>query len=186
MKSMQKEDKKAQGLSINAIILIVLGILILVVLILGFAMGWDKIVPWINPSNNIQEISEACSLKCGLSAKYDFCSQSREIKLDKDIAESLGIEREFRMSCVDLSEKYPSLGIEACEDLCDPLCSQVIVSDNTDPTIPISKPAVLCLRNTFDVLKYDNVSTAVRDNNATHYCTNRSLAAPSTNPCEIV
>ena len=77
-----KMDKKAQGLSISTIILIILGVAVLVILILGFALGWDKIVPWINPSNNIAQVIQQCDIACtqGESNTYDYCFKERTIK----------------------------------------------------------------------------------------------------------
>ena len=40
-------NKRGQGLSTNAIILIVLGVVVLVVLIGGFTIGWGQMAPWI-------------------------------------------------------------------------------------------------------------------------------------------
>ena len=46
-------NKKGQGLSINAIILIVLGIVVLVFLILGFALGWGNLRDKVFSSNKV-------------------------------------------------------------------------------------------------------------------------------------
>ena len=71
--------KKAQGLSINAIILIVLGLAVLVILALGFMLGWNKIVPWFGEKNNVDTISKSCETACGSENLYNYCSVKREI-----------------------------------------------------------------------------------------------------------
>lgn len=71
-------DKRGQGLSVNAIILIILGIVVLAVLILGFTIGWAKIVPWIS-SNNVQSITTQCEVACSTGSTYDYCTQTREL-----------------------------------------------------------------------------------------------------------
>ena len=72
-------NKKAQGLSINAIILIVLGLAVLVILALGFMLGWNKIVPWFGEKNNVDTISKSCETACGSENKFNYCSVKREI-----------------------------------------------------------------------------------------------------------
>ena len=53
------KNKKAQGLSTNAIVLIILGIIFLVVLIIGFSFGWEKIAPWL-PQDEFNIIKDEC------------------------------------------------------------------------------------------------------------------------------
>ncbi|MBS3086721.1 hypothetical protein J4422_03400 [Candidatus Pacearchaeota archaeon] len=72
------KDIKGQGLSVNAIILIILGLVVLVILILGFTVGWNKIFPFVK-SNNVQNIVTACETACTTGAKYDYCTVQREV-----------------------------------------------------------------------------------------------------------
>lgn len=72
------ENKRGQGLSTNAIILIILGIVILVVLVVGFAMGWDKLAPWLS-KENVGEIATGCNVACNTGGEYAFCSQARKL-----------------------------------------------------------------------------------------------------------
>lgn len=73
------QNKRGQGMSTNAIILIILGIVVLVVLILGFTMGWDKIAPWLS-GNNVDTIVTACEASCTIGSQYDFCTLQRNLK----------------------------------------------------------------------------------------------------------
>ena len=102
-------NKKAQGLSTNAIILIVLGVIVLVVLVVGFLAGWDKIASWIKPSNNVKTIVDACSMACSTNSVYDYCNVTREVK---------GVDalKAQKLPCKDLVNK--SIGVVACPNLC--------------------------------------------------------------------
>ena len=77
-----KMNKRGQGLSVNAIIMIVLGVVVLAVLILGFTMGWKNIAPWIGAGNNVDNIVTACSVAGNTQSKYDFCTVKRELKTE--------------------------------------------------------------------------------------------------------
>lgn len=75
------QNKRGQGLSTNAIILIVLGIVVLAVLVIGFTMGWGKIAPWISTSN-VDTIATQCSVACSTGSTYDYCDVERELKFE--------------------------------------------------------------------------------------------------------
>lgn len=106
------QNKRGQGLSTNAIILIVLGVLVLVILIAGFTLGWGKIAPWIKTESNVGQISQACQLACSTLAKYNYCSVGRELFTEEGTEEDV--------SCYFLSEKRTKYGIEKCPAIsCD-------------------------------------------------------------------
>ncbi len=104
-------NKRGQGLSTNAIILIVLGVIVLVVLIVGFIAGWDKIAPWIKPSNNVDEIVKACGMACTMESVYDFCNMKREL-VDED-------KNKIEKTCAEFSliTKYAKYGIAKCNGI---------------------------------------------------------------------
>jgi hypothetical protein len=106
-------NKRGQGLSTNAIILIILGIVILVVLIVGFAMGWDRIAPWLS-RENVDEVVNGCNVACNTQAEYAFCSQPREL-VDAEKNEYKDITC-HALSTLDETEKY---GIEECDLDCE-------------------------------------------------------------------
>jgi len=102
-------NKKGQGLSTNAIILIILGIVILVVLILGFTIGWNKFLPFIQSGNNVQNIKTSCDTACATSSKFDFCETPRIVKD--------GVNDEFEATCDGLADAAyadRNYGIESC------------------------------------------------------------------------
>src|SRR3989338_4712835 len=85
---MQKRmNKKAQDLSIGTLILIVLGIIVLVPLILGFALGWENLWEKINifgGSTSIGDVATACNLAITTQDKYSFCNDFAKIKVNNE------------------------------------------------------------------------------------------------------
>ena len=103
------QNKRGQGLSTNAIILIVLGIFVLAILILGFTLGWGKLAPWINKPN-VGDVVTSCNIACSTSNQYDFCSVNKTVKD--------GSNDEFEDTCFNLwnDTKYKdrNYGIQEC------------------------------------------------------------------------
>jgi len=102
------ENKRGQGMSTNAIILIILGIVVLVVLILGFTMGWKKIAPWMS-SNNVDDIVTACEASCSTSGVFDFCMVGRDLK-----AEDTKLKE---VTCNYLSKNQTVYGVSKCPSI---------------------------------------------------------------------
>ena len=75
------KSKRGQGLSVNMIILIVLGVAVLAVLIVGFTVGWSKLNPFLS-ANNVNTIVTSCKVACETRSLYDFCTAPRELKAD--------------------------------------------------------------------------------------------------------
>ena len=78
---LKRVNKKAQGLSTNAIILIILGVVVLAVLIIGFTIGWGNLAPWIS-TDNVDTIIQQCSVACSTNSVNDFCVKERTLKQD--------------------------------------------------------------------------------------------------------
>jgi len=104
-------DKKGQGLSVTTLILVVIGVLILVMLIAGFSLGWSKIFPFLSSPNNVQSVVETCRTKCSFEAQYDFCTQPREINFEGEPVEDIVSGQEY--TCDKLSE-VEVFGVEKC------------------------------------------------------------------------
>lgn len=81
-------------MSTSTIILLIIGIVVLVVLILGFTMGWNKVLPWLS-TNNVDTISNACATACATGGEYEFCSVPREVKD--------GVNDKFSATCYELA-----------------------------------------------------------------------------------
>ena len=102
-------NTKGQGLSVNAIILIILGIVVLAILILGFTIGFDRLLPFVQ-KNNIDNIQAACSIACSTQNQFDFCSVQRNV--------NDGSREEFPTNCYDLATNSSydgrNYGIDEC------------------------------------------------------------------------
>ena len=104
--------KRGQELSTNTIIIIILAIIVLVVVAYRFAVGFDKLNPFIQ-GNNVKDVQSACAVACATQSTYDYCSVSRELK-NGTIT--------FTDSCSNFSSKteYAVYSIEACTTITCP------------------------------------------------------------------
>ena len=120
------KNRRGQGLSTNAIILIVLGVIVLVILAIGFYAGWGKIAPWINPDNNVKDIVQACNMACATESVYDFCTVERELK---DIEGKSAKENCAIFSTINDYGKY---GVQKCHSInCEIQCDQIKIGTRT-------------------------------------------------------
>lgn len=76
------QGKRGQGLSVNAIILIILGVVVLALLIFGFTVGFKGLTDKIAPSNNVNAVVTSCSAACSTNDIYEFCSLEKTLKAD--------------------------------------------------------------------------------------------------------
>jgi hypothetical protein len=80
------KNKRGQDLSIGTLILIVLGIVVLVLLILGFSMGWGNLWEKINifggGGSSIETVISACNLAITSNSHYSYCEDFKKIKID--------------------------------------------------------------------------------------------------------
>ncbi len=112
------KSKRGQGLSTNAIILIILGVVVLVVLIVGFTVGWNKLLPFVS-TNNVENIKTGCTLACTTGNVYDFCTQSRTLKADDPNLP----DGKATSNCFDFSNpegQYVRFGIGSCPSITCP------------------------------------------------------------------
>lgn len=107
-------NKGGQGLQISTIILVVLGVAVLVLLIFGFVVGWQKLLPWIS-TNNVESIVSQCQAACGTNDAYGFCTLSRTLKAD-DLTVNGAKVNEASGTCKDFSTKsdFANYKIAAC------------------------------------------------------------------------
>lgn len=107
-----KMNKKAQGMSTSTIVLLILGLIILVVLVLGFTMGWNKLAPWIK-SDNIDQIKSNCNIACTTNSEYEFCTKNQTV--------NDGENAKFTDTCYKLASDSKYLdrfyGIESCPNI---------------------------------------------------------------------
>jgi hypothetical protein len=118
------KNQRGQGLSTNAIILIILGVVILVVLIIGFTMGWSNIAPWLS-GDNVNTIANQCEASCSTQSSYDYCTKQRELKASDLPVDTNGKrQKSVTMSCFEFSvlPGYGDYGIKDCPGLsCSPV-----------------------------------------------------------------
>ncbi len=107
-------NKKGQGMSISTIILLILGIIILVILVLGFSVGWNKLLPWVS-SNNVNTIVTQCGVSCVQVSAYDFCSKGFELTSDATTIKNV--------TCNFLAKNQTQYGVALCSGLS---CSDMV------------------------------------------------------------
>lgn len=107
-------NKRGQGLSTNAIILIILGIVVLAVLVAGFTIGWSSFVSYV-PSNNVNAVVTQCGIACSTDNTYDYCIESRTLKA----SELPNGEKEVTENCnfFATEEDYRNYGIATCSSI---------------------------------------------------------------------
>ena len=104
-------NKRGQGLSVNAIILIVLGVVVLAVLIAGFALGWKNIAPWLGGGNNVDTLVTTCGVACSTNSQFGFCIDKRDLKAGDDSIKDV--------TCNYLAEEQKKYGVASCGNICD-------------------------------------------------------------------
>jgi hypothetical protein len=117
------DNKRGQGMSTSTIILLILGVVVLVVLILGFTMGWQKIAPFLSKTN-VDDVVTSCQAACTLGSTYDFCSAPRELR-DAE-------KNEFKSTCEVYSNlpEFRKYGVTPCQIDCNLECNQIVMGEN--------------------------------------------------------
>ncbi len=102
-------NNRGQGMSTSTIVLLILGLIILVVLALGFFMAWNKLAPWLE-KNNIDQVKANCNIACSTGSQYDFCAKNQTV--------NDGNNKKFDETCYGLATKQEYLdrfyGIASC------------------------------------------------------------------------
>ena len=103
------KNKKGAELAIGTIIVIILALVVLVVLVAGFTMGWgnlwSKITSFGGGKSNIATSVQSCQVACSSNSKADYC-KTRNIVGDDGVAVTA-------KTCKEL-EGYRNSGLEAC------------------------------------------------------------------------
>ena len=76
-------NKKGQEMSVATLVLIVIGIVVLVMLILGFSMGWQNLWGKINilgGGSNIETVVQACNIAATSDSIVSYCKEFKLIK----------------------------------------------------------------------------------------------------------
>ncbi len=123
-------NKKGQGMSTNTIVLLILGLILLVALIFGFATGWKTFSNIANPTN-IDSLVEDCQVACSLGNEYAFCSSERNLRINEQ-------DTKIKTSCYVLSglDEYASY-FGACPGIqCELKCDQIMFNDEPGTSVP--------------------------------------------------
>lgn len=116
-------NKKGQELSTTTIILLILGLVILVVLIVGFSTGWTAFKKIILPTN-VDTVVEECVSTCSLGNKFSFCSGERTLRVNED-------KLDVKTSCAvfESASSFDKYNIEDCSAIeCDLKCEEIIIN----------------------------------------------------------
>lgn len=70
-------NKKGQEMSVSTLVLIVIGIVVLVMLILGFSMGWQNLWGKINilGGSNLETIVQSCNIAATSDSVASYCEE---------------------------------------------------------------------------------------------------------------
>ena len=116
------KNKKAQGMSTSTVILLVLGVIVLVVLALGFTMGWQKFGTFLS-SSNVNNIVTECSSSCTSQSMYAYCSAQKQLKDEN--------KNTFTTSCAVFANEpsFSIYGIEKCSTIdCSVPCDKIEIN----------------------------------------------------------
>jgi len=119
-------NKKAQGMSTNTIILLILGLVLLVALIVGFSSGWTAFKD-ATGKTNVDQVVQECSTTCSINEKYTFCNVDKEIRLQEE-------DLKYKTSCGVLSSvpEFKKLGVAECPKIeCSVPCASIRINDLT-------------------------------------------------------
>jgi len=131
-------NKKAQGTPVWIIIALVLGLVVLVVIALGFGAGWSELWQKMNVftgGGSLATIGQACQIACSSNDVNSYCKQNRDIKgLSWDqvapINGSSVITPTFPLQKPTTAEKYKAAEV-TCNELDDANLISKCASDLT-------------------------------------------------------
>lgn len=154
-------------MSTNAIILIILAVVILVVLVLGFTMGWSKIAPWISTSN-VDDIVNQCSVACSTGSTFNFCGKKLELK-DDTLEDEDGVV-EGTCDFFSRDARYSKFGVGTCSaidcsDYKEP-CEDLVYIDEDGKEYIGEKKNSKCNKDDGE----ENLTPYASDLNSNQYC----------------
>ncbi len=113
-------DRRGQDLSTSTIILIILGVVVLVILVIGFTIGWQKVLPFLS-SNNVDTIVNQCQASCTTGDVYGFCTLERKLSASDLPKDANGKDqKQVSNTCSFFSTDagYSKYSIAQCPGLC--------------------------------------------------------------------
>ena len=81
------ENKRGQGTTIPFLVAIVLALIVIVVIIYGFTVGWgnlfQNILGFGGGQVNVQTIVSSCQVACSTQATFDYCTKVRNVVFEE-------------------------------------------------------------------------------------------------------
>ncbi len=125
-------NKKGAEMTIGTIVFIILALVVLVVLIYGFTVGWGDLWEQISGIGggkvNVQTVVKSCELACSTGSYYDFCQRGRdiifaetetkqEINCHELLSRNVGLSCESLTckSCIDFAGSWSEENVD-CEE----------------------------------------------------------------------
>jgi len=106
--------KNKRGDYTSIIIYLVLGVIVLVILAIGFTKGWGTLASWIQSKNNIDQEIQSCSMACSIQSQFSFCDAQRELK-----SESFkNTDGKIYGTCNSFAEYLSQYKFPKCSGLC--------------------------------------------------------------------
>jgi hypothetical protein len=110
--SMEKKRMNKRGDTNWVLISLILGVIVLVFLVLGFSLGWNKFLPWLSTSN-VDTIKSSCGIACATNLEYGFCTQPRTLNDGTNELKDVTCYQ-LSNSLVENFDNEAAYGIEAC------------------------------------------------------------------------
>jgi len=107
-------NKKGAEMTIGTIVIIILALVVLVVIIYGFTVGWgnlwQNIIGFGGGDVNVQTVVQSCKVDCAVSNEYNYCTKMRQVVFEEG-------EDARPMTCDGLS-KEPGTGLDCDRLVC--------------------------------------------------------------------
>ena len=101
------KNKKGVEMAIGTLVIIILALVVLVVLIYGFTVGWgnlfQNVISFGGGKVNVQTVVTSCQVSCTTQSIYDYCTKLRSVTFEEK-------EKSIRLTCAQLGTGRDSLG----------------------------------------------------------------------------
>ena len=118
-------NKRGAAIATNTIIFLVIGLVVLGLLVYGFAAGFGQFADVVG-GENVDDIVNGCKTSCATQSIYGYCSQTRTL-VDEE-----GTEIEQTCYKFATEGEYAKFGVQACSGLMDD-CEKLEKDSETTP-----------------------------------------------------
>lgn len=155
------QNKRGQELTVGTLILIVLGVIILVLLVLGYSMGWGSLWERINifqGGSSLESVIQSCKVAVSSASTFTYCQDFKKVKIDG---------KEAYVNCEDSRIRGSVGGSLSCEsNVVDNKCKELVKNAVRDKDGKIDCAAILKVNSndcsTFCVASNANAVEIVR------------------------